>query len=172
MQHNNNDNKGGRPKVLIDKEKLKALLEMGFNVSEIAAKGLLGCKVHRNTISNFMKAEHMVSPRKRFSTLPDRELSAVIKILSDEHPNSGYREIGALLARDPPIVVQMERLNRLLRTVDPVGTQKRWSLLLKRRVYKVPTANYLWHMDILWPLSRIFYFSYISILNGKKQNYS
>ena len=138
----------GRPKKGIDKCKLKLLLKMRFTVSDIAKKGLLGYKVHRNTLTNFIKEEGLQLAWKKYTTMSDADLSVIIKELSRNHVNSGYREIMAFLAnRNPPIIVQVNRVNRLLREVDPVGTARRWSMGIQRRSYHVPTANYLWHLD-------------------------
>ena len=52
--------------------------------------------------------------------MSDTELSVIIKQLSEQNVNSGYRKIKSLL-----------------RTVDPID----------RRSYIVPPANYLWHLD-------------------------
>ena len=144
----NNAREFGRPRKAIDKHKLESWLSLGFTVSEIAEKRLLGISVHRNTITSFMKKERMVLPRKRYSCLTDEELTPIIKELSENNPNSGYREIMAFLSnRDPPILIQEARANRLLREIDPIGIGRRWALGIQRRTYHVPTANYLWHMD-------------------------
>lgn len=45
------------------------------------------------------------------------------------------------------MIVQREAVRQLLSKLDPEGTAQRWSALLKRRVYSVPTPNYLWHLD-------------------------
>ena len=60
-QVNNVHTSVGRPKVGINKEKLRILLDMDFTASETARKSLLGFKTHRNTILNFMKTENMVT---------------------------------------------------------------------------------------------------------------
>lgn len=45
------------------------------------------------------------------------------------------------------INVQRAKVRSILRLVDPVGTANRWSNSIKRRRYKVPCPNALWHMD-------------------------
>ena len=44
-----------------------------------------------------MKAENM-QVRQKYSSLSDTDLSVIIKEISNEHPNAGYREIKSLLA--------------------------------------------------------------------------
>ena len=141
---------------------------MGFTVSEIANKNLLGFKVHRNIITNFTKREMMITTRRKYTELSNAELSIIVKELSDRNVNSGYREINAFLAnRTPPVIVQMARVNSLLREIDPVGTARRWTLGIKRRSYRVPTANYLWHLDTHHKLIRWNF-----VLNGCIDGYS
>ena len=55
----------------ISKEKLEKLLAIGFTVRQIARDGLLGGKLHFNTIHRFIKKNHLKSPRQLYSTLPD-----------------------------------------------------------------------------------------------------
>ena len=45
------------------------------------------------------------------------------------------------------IHAQRQRIRTALRTVDPVGTAARWSRTFRRRVYRVPMPNSLWHLD-------------------------
>ena len=74
-----------------------------------------------------MKKEQMVLPRQKYTDMTDEDLSVIVKELSEKNPNSGYREIMAfLVSRNPPIIVQEARANKLLRQVDPIGTARRW----------------------------------------------
>lgn len=45
------------------------------------------------------------------------------------------------------IVVPRKKVRDLLRTVDPVGTGRRWGAAVARRTYSVPCTNSLWHID-------------------------
>lgn len=95
-----------------------------------------------------MKLNGINSPRQRYAVISDGELSNKIERLNRQFPRSGYREIQALLkTQSPPCIVQRERVRKLLSELDPEGTAQRWSAVLKRRVYSVPTPNYLWHLD-------------------------
>ena len=146
----------GGQRLDINKEHLEYLLGIGFSVSTIAKDGLLGAKIHRNTISAFMSIEGMIMPRQRFSAIPDAELNDIVLDIHKRFPKSGSREVKSFLeSQEPRIKVQRERVRNALRTVDPLGTAERFRSVLKRRVYKVPTPNYLWHLDtnhklIMW----------------------
>ena len=138
----------GPPRLNIDKGRLEKLLALGVSVREISRKNLLGGKVHRNTLSNFMTFHGMVKPRERFSKIDDEELKDKIKELNSRYPNSGYREMVALLrTQTPPLIVQREKVRKVLALVDPVGTAQRWATTINRRTYSVPTPNSLWHLD-------------------------
>lgn len=90
----------------------------------------------------------MKGKRARFTDNTDEELKEKIVELHGQFPRSGYREMGALLKTStPPIVVQREKVRRILGEVDPAGTTSRLSKAVKRRVYRVPTPNFLWHLD-------------------------
>lgn len=52
------------------------------------------------------------------------------------------------------ILIPRRRVRQHLNIVDPIGTATRWSKTIKRKVYKVPTPNSLWHMDAHLKLSR------------------
>ena len=159
----------GRPRKGINKHELEHWLSLGFTVTAIAEKNFLGINVHRNTINAFMKKERMSLPRQRYSRLTDEELMPIIKDISENHPNSGYREVMAFLGnREPPIILQEARANRLLREIDPVGTGRRWALGIQRRAYYVPTANYLWHMDTHHKLIRWNFVTY-GCIDGKSR---
>ena len=48
----------------IDRKKLEHLLSVGFAVRKIAKDGLLGRKLHHNTVHNFMARNHMQIPKR------------------------------------------------------------------------------------------------------------
>ena len=132
----------------IDKEVLLTLLNQGFNVNYIGQSGLLGAKVHPNTVHNFMKRNGIPSVRRQFTEISDDELKNKVRDLNRRYPNSGAAEMLSLLkSSDPPIFIQRDRCRKALSEVDPVGTARRWAQAIKRRKYSVPTPNSLWHCD-------------------------
>ena len=158
-------------KTVIDEEKLLSLLALDFNVSDIASKGLLGRKVHRNTIHNFLKKRDL-QVRKKFAPIPNMDLTNLVAKLANEHPNSGYREIRSLLAtQTPPVRIQRDCLQSILREVDPAGVTRRWATTIRRRNYQVPTANYMWHVDTHHKLIRWkFVPSVLNFIKDKQRN--
>ena len=90
----------GRERLAIDKDRLEYLLAAGFTVSKIARDGLLGGKVHRNTINNFIKDEGMLLPRQRYATVTTEELQEIVRIKHNQFPNFGYRDIQNILVSE------------------------------------------------------------------------
>ena len=54
----------GRSCVVIDDNKLQSLLKIGFPVEQIGQKGMLGFKVHPNTIFKHLKARNQQTRNK------------------------------------------------------------------------------------------------------------
>ena len=145
----------------IDKSKLNHLLSCGFTVKTIAREGLLGERIHYNTVHNMMTRNGMASVRKRYTDLSDEillELTGEINCF----PNSGSREMVAHLRnRNPPIRIQRDRCARFLTQSDPVGTARRWVQAIHRCQYSVPTPNSLWHLDSNHALIHLFIYQFV-----------
>lgn len=141
-------NKAGNSRYLIDKEHLEFLIGIGHNVSEIAKKGLLGGVMHRNTLTNFMRKNNIKSVKDRYTSLQDSEIKNIIREITRLFPNSGIREVDSMLkTRNPPVIVQRDKVQRLMSEINPVATTRRWAQVIPRRTYSVPTPNSLWHID-------------------------
>ena len=124
------------------------MLKIGCPVKEIAEKGLLGKKIHPNTVHNFMKRNEIKTFHKRFLNINDNELKERFEKLHLIYPNSGIWEINSMLkSLDPPIIVARDRVARILANVDPTETVRRYAQVIPRRVYSVPSPNSLWHLD-------------------------
>lgn len=112
-----------------------------------------------------MKKSNIPSQQQRYSTMNDANLKVVISRIVERFPNSGIREVVAhLQTQEPPIIVQRDRIGKLLPEINPVGTSMRWAQTIKRRSYSVRTPNSLWHIDTHHALVKyvstfyIFYF--------------
>ena len=132
----------------IDQDRLQYLLDLGYTIRRISSEGLLGFKVHHNTIHRFIRRKGMVSQRESYTNLPDADLRLMIADINRRFPNSGVREVLAhLRGLTPRIILQRDKCRRLLAEVDPIGTANRWAQGIQRRQYSVPTPNSLWHID-------------------------
>ena len=147
-KHKKHNNKPGNSYYDIDKIHLEFLISIGHNVSEIAKDGLLGGVMHRNTITRFMKKNDIKSPKSRYTALEDNDIKSIIRDITKSFPNSGIRELVAMLkGRNPPVIVQRDRVQKLMAEINPVATIRRWAQVIPRRTYSVPTPNSLWHID-------------------------
>ena len=103
--------KAGNNRYDINRDHLEFLLSIGHSISEIANEGLLGGKIHRNTLIKFMKANDIPLVREQYTTKTDAELKTVLQEINIQFPNSGIREVVAILkSRHPPIIVQRDRV--------------------------------------------------------------
>ena len=95
-----------------------------------------------------MKKQGISSIRERYTSVADEEIIELIREINQSFPNSGIREtVAHLKRRNPPVLLQRDRCQRLLAEIDPAGTASRWAQVVKRRQYSVPTPNSLWHIE-------------------------
>ena len=101
--------------------------------------------VSRPTIYKEMK-RHNIDYVGKFTNHSNEDLKVAMTRIKENHPNAGEVMVRGHL-QSQGIVVQRKRLRETLKEVDPVGTQERKRLKIKRRVYSVPCPNYIWHID-------------------------
>lgn len=114
----------GRPRVVIESEQLRYLVEYGFKTKDIAE--LHGCC--RRTIERRMN-EYNIHREYRFCLI-----------------NCGEKTISGRL-RSSGVNIQRERIRESIRRVDPSGIRARCRCILHRRTYHVSSPNALWHLD-------------------------
>ena len=130
----------GRPSYDISKEQLEALLDVGFNVGQIA--GML--QVGKRTIERRM-SQFGVSARS-FSDISNDDLDSVVREIKLFYPNLGSKSLaGHLASRN--IKVPRARIRDSLWRVDPLGVAARKCQSIHRRVYCVSRPLALWHFD-------------------------
>ena len=78
---------------MIDKELLLHLISLGFLIQKIAREGLLGRKLHHNTIFRYMERNNILKKRSRYSKINNDALKEKIQEISRNYPNSGILEI-------------------------------------------------------------------------------
>ncbi len=139
--HLDTDSQGsvGRPKVNLSKEQVSALIALGFKFTEISS--MLG--VHPKTLRRLRREWDLPVGASVFTEITDEQLDEVVSEILHELPNTGERlMMGALMSRG--LNVQRERMLCSLQRLDPVGRALRRRLRIRRRVYNVPCANFLW----------------------------
>ncbi|XP_031328425.1 uncharacterized protein LOC116159560 isoform X2 [Photinus pyralis] len=138
----------GRPSLSITREQLMIFYNEGYTAKRMA-------KHFKCSTSIIYKKlyEHGIKLRSKYTDIEDEALRTKIIDLHQTHPNSGSVIIAGFL-RAEGITVQRNRIRSILNDIDPVGTAKRWSSVVKRRTYNVPCPNSLWHMDAHLKISR------------------
>ena len=125
----------GRPKLAIHREQLEYFLSVGFNKTQISR--MLG--VCARTITRRMNQYNLEGIQ--FSVLTDQELDRIVTEVHRQFPQSGYRQILAMLK------CLRSSLRDSLRRCDPLGSSLRWFATIKRRSYNVTSPLALWHLD-------------------------
>ncbi len=131
----------GCPRFLIEKETLEYLSDSGFSWVKIAQ--IFG--VSRSTITQRV-SEYGIQSSQSYSDISDEQLRAIISEIHSQYTHAGCRIVRAMLL-SRGIKVTFSRVHRLLTTVDPILSSRRWGALIRRRSYHVKAANSLWHID-------------------------
>ena len=124
----------GRPRVEVELDDVEFLCSLKLSLTKAAS--LLG--VSRSTIYRRMKEEGRV--------ISDNALDLLIQRLKVDHPHDGEVMMAGHLTRIG-IRISRARLRASIHRVDPDGVVERSRCAIKRRVYSVPHANYVWHID-------------------------
>ena len=136
------DSGRGRPKVIIDQEKIEFLRELRFSWTQIAA--LFG--VCRRTLYTVRSEYGMIGDQHSFTSISDQELRDVVVSIKHDMPDIGYNMMRGIL-RSRGIHVSIPRIQQCISDVDPINTAMRWAAPTSRRRYGVPYPNYIWHVD-------------------------
>lgn len=141
----------GRPRVIIHKEYVCELLNMGLSVKCIAS--FVG--VSRRTLQRRMN-DWGFSVRDLYTNLTDDELDILVSDLHSSNPHAGYRMMLGLL-RAQGYRVQWRRVRASMHRVDTAGIVLRMSELrcVIRRTYSVPGPRSLMHIDTNHKLIRL-----------------
>ena len=84
--------------------------------------------------------------RQPFSTISNLSLDTIVRQYKDAHPNTGIRYLRGHLFQQG-MRVQRERIVASLSRVDDVAKVILRNKVIKRREYKSPRPNALWHVD-------------------------
>ena len=92
-------------------------------------------------------------PLSLYNDITESELDGVVELLVRDFPTYGIVMMWGQL-RSMDIVVTRQRVHESLMRVSPTFVHHRRSHTISRRVYSVPSSNYLWHIDGLHCLIR------------------
>ena len=85
--------------------------------------------------------------KKKDRTLSNDVISQLIQREIQGHHMRGYRGIWHLLKTSYNISVTRDSVMKLLKEIDPVGSEMRRARTLRRRKYISPGPNAVWHAD-------------------------
>lgn len=130
----------GRPRININEDQLRFLVESNFRVKDIAA--IFSCSIR--TIER--RLQELNIRQRDFTIISDDDLDELVVRVVSLHPQCGEKTVLGQL-RSQGYKIQREKIRLSLRRVDPVGVAMRRRQVLHRRVYSVPSPNCLWHLD-------------------------
>lgn len=131
----------GRPRVVIEQDKIEFLRELGFNWTQIAS--MFG--VCRRTLYA-VRVEYGIISTGGFTHISDDELRHHVQSLKQDMPEVGYNMMRGIL-RSQGIHVSTSRIQQCISEIDPICTALRWAAPTSRRRYTVPYPNFIWHID-------------------------
>lgn len=125
----------------MDIEDIEFLRGLGFSWTRIAQ--VIG--ISRSTLYRRLEEEG-VPTSVWYTQMSDVDLDRVIQQLKRDHPNDGERLIrGRLIGQG--IHVPRTRTRASIHRIDPINTQLRRSVTVRRRVYYAAGPNAVWHID-------------------------
>ena len=128
----------------VNTDLLHELYSNGFTDKEMAEH--LGCS--RQTVIRRRRALGLLDKRaaKHVHTEEQVREQIGIYLAGRDQLTTGQRNVQGWLEANN-INTTRDQVRRLMRELDPDGTRLRASVMRKRRVYKVPFPNSLWHID-------------------------
>ena len=141
QQHETEERGRGRPPYVISREQLLFLLEHGFTQCSIAK--MLGCcaRTVRRRISDLQLDSYVL-----FSDIDDQFLDMTVQDIQRQYPNWGEKSIHGHFS-SVGLKLKRWRIRESLRRVCPSAVKERFQLAIRRRQYRVPCPNSLWHID-------------------------
>lgn len=99
--------------------------------------------VHRHTLVKYLEQNGI---HYKFTRLTNAEIDALVKGFCTVKPDSGFSYLVGYI-HILGHCLQRRRVQASLQRVDVLGSVLRQNTTIKRRVYKVPQPNALWHLD-------------------------
>ena len=138
--HVTNMEKLGRPSIRINIDYVELLHGAGYTLTNIAC----ALQISRTTL--WRRLQEAGITLNGYSNISDAELDIIVRCYQESNPNCGQALLsGYLCSRG--ILVQRGRIRESVCRIDPLRQRVRWSPAIARRVYQVPGANSLWHID-------------------------
>ena len=126
---------------------IKSYFQLGFNYLDIVSFLVLyhNTNISLRQVKRILKKLNLSRRRHKddiqvITELVERELCGTGRDL-------GYRSMHEKLLKIHHAVTDRETVRLILQHLDPDGVQFRRQRRLRRRTYRVPGPNYLWHID-------------------------
>ncbi|XP_052809272.1 uncharacterized protein LOC128237730 [Mya arenaria] len=145
--------KRGRPKFLIPVSVIEFLVDNKFTVKDISRLLMTS----ESTIKRRLK-DYNIKIGNTYSIMEQGELEDLVRNITNEYPNAGYRTVMRVLSSKGHRV-QKKRVRDALKYCDPQGVLFRRLFLsacrVQRRAYNVRAPLALWHIDGNHKLTRV-----------------
>lgn len=105
-----------------------------------------GLKISMRSLSRIFR-RHGMKRKNIQESPPEQIVLAIVMEIRDVGCNLGYRAMWQRIRKVYQLKVKQKTVMSLLREIDPDGVEARCRYRLKRRLYKVPGPNFLWHSD-------------------------
>ena len=138
--HITNTGKLGRPLMNINLEYVELLHGAGYTLTDISC----ALQVSRTTL--WRRLHEAGVTLNGYSDISDTALDTMVRCYQERNPNCGQALLSGYL-RSRGIIVQRKRIRESVCRIDPLRQRIRWHPVITRRVYQVPGANSLWHLD-------------------------
>ncbi|XP_028516806.1 uncharacterized protein LOC110245566 isoform X2 [Exaiptasia diaphana] len=126
---------------------IREYFNAGYEYSNIVSLLLAyhGIRISISTLKRFLRKKKM---RRRNVEISDVAIRRAIQTeLNGPGSLLGYRGMWNKLRQDYGVNVARDKVMKILKEMDPTGTEMRKSNCLKRRVYRNKGPNYAWHVD-------------------------
>ena len=130
----------GRPSIHINIHYVELLHGAGYTLTNIAC----ALQISRSTLWRHL--QEIGVTLNGYSTISDSELDTIVRYYQETNPNCDQILLSGYL-RSRGIIIQRRRIRESVCRVDPLRQRIRWHPAITRRVYQVPGANSLWHLD-------------------------
>lgn len=107
-----------------------------------------GCDLKLRTLRRILNHNGLKRRNCIESPLPEI-VAAIDEELDGSGTNPGYRNLTERLRAQYHLVVKPQTTLEILRILHPAGVSQRCKNVLKRRNYRSPGPNSVWHIDLL-----------------------
>lgn len=131
----------GRPRKFIDPTYLREALASDRMISITELARILN--LSRSTVYRYMRIFRI---NRSYAGITDAQLDHILHLYRQHRPTSGLQYIMGFVRRCG-LRIQRIRVIESMKRVDGPGRAIRRCVKIKRRYYKVPRPNALWHCD-------------------------